>query len=589
VPKQHRNTKNKHTVSSNRQSVPQRQKRWRNIFIIAGLVVILVVAGIVGWAANNHQAQSNNQAAINFNGVTLDMQYFINMLKVYYGKAPPDSTITEFADFVVQQIEQNETIIQGSAALGVEIKRSDIAAELKKAGTPATRESIDAAMAQALVAKQVPGNQPQVHVQAMLLESETAAQAAKARVQAGEAFGIVAVELSKIANTDITSDLGWVTARQADVTVNSTIFGAIVSSANVAVLSGPEYDKSASKRFGYWVVKAVEMSSANETSPAKAHIEGILVGNEQEAKDVIAKLNAGGDINELARQLSQIPGAAANGAEIGWVQKSETNPFPSLFDLPLNTVSGPISDNNLETKGGYWVFNVLEKNDNMALTDTQQTTLEKDLLDRCTAELKKDPNYKVENLLTRDMKDLALDAVVVSQGEGSVLIGTISLPDSEVGVSYSQKLVSYGNKIGNTWSITEGTLPDGITLDKSTGVISGVPEFAGANGFTVQVTNSLHYSTQDLYIRIRIPVSVTTSSMPDGQVGVKYIQVLEAQGEDNSYKWSIVAGSLPAGLTLADVTGVISGTPTTAGTFSFTLQVDDGYVKATQALTIVVK
>ena len=178
------------------------KKRVRNIVIAVTLVVIVAVIGVVGWSFYNFQFRPYNQAAIRFNGVTLDMRYFINMLKLYYGNAPAGTSISEFADYGEQQIERNETIMQGSLALGVQIKRSDIEAELKKSGTPVTRERVDSLMAQELVEKQVPATQPQVHVQAMLLESEIAAQLAKTRLQAGEAFDKVANELSKVPGND---------------------------------------------------------------------------------------------------------------------------------------------------------------------------------------------------------------------------------------------------------------------------------------------------------------------------------------------------------------------------------------------------
>jgi parvulin-like peptidyl-prolyl isomerase len=511
------------------------------------------------------------------------------MLKLYYGNAPADVSIFTFADYGEQQIEQNESIRQGSLALGVQIKRSDIEAELAKSGTPVTRERVDVLMAQELVAKQVPTTQPQVHVQAMLLESERAAQLAKTRLQAGETFDKVANELSKVPVNKINNgDLGWVTTRQADLVLRSTKFGDIVSGTDAGVLSGPVYDDTVIKQFGYLVAKVIDKIYASDnTTPLEARIQGILVGSEQEANDVIDKLNAGADMNELAKQLAQQPSANVNGAELGWITKSQdTVEFDLLFNLPLNMISGPISTNQAQTKGGYWVFNVLEKNDNLALTADQQTLLEKDLLDRCTAELQKDPNYKVENLLTQDMKDFAVNEVVASQGEGSVIIRTNSLPDAVKGVSYSQKLEVYGSSRGNTWSITEGNLPSGLSLDESTGVISGIPMNAGWAGATVEVKNDLHCWTQELDITVRLPVSVSTDSLPDGQVGVDYFATLEVLGTSTTYTWSIITGSLPAGLSMDGPTGVISGTPTTAGTYNFTVQVDDGLTKATQALSI---
>jgi hypothetical protein len=63
--------------------------------------------------------------------------------------------------------------------------------------------------------------------------------------------------------------------------------------------------------------------------------------------------------------------------------------------------------------------------------------------------------------------------------------------------------------------------------------------------------------------------------LANGTVGTAYSATLAASGGTTPYTWSITAGSLPAGLTLQASTGVINGTPTTAGTYNFTVQVSD--------------
>ena len=68
---------------------------------------------------------------------------------------------------------------------------------------------------------------------------------------------------------------------------------------------------------------------------------------------------------------------------------------------------------------------------------------------------------------------------------------------------------------------------------------------------------------------------------------LSYSQTLIASGGGGSYTWSIVSGSLPAGLSLSPG-GVISGTPATAGAYSFTVQVSDGVSTATQSLSITI-
>jgi putative Ig domain-containing protein len=70
-------------------------------------------------------------------------------------------------------------------------------------------------------------------------------------------------------------------------------------------------------------------------------------------------------------------------------------------------------------------------------------------------------------------------------------------------------------------------------------------------------------------------LTITTTSLPNGTVGAPYSQQLSATGGTTPYSWSLISGSLPAGLTLNATTGVISGTPTTAGTSPFTAQVAD--------------
>lgn len=70
------------------------------------------------------------------------------------------------------------------------------------------------------------------------------------------------------------------------------------------------------------------------------------------------------------------------------------------------------------------------------------------------------------------------------------------------------------------------------------------------------------------------PISLTTAALPGGTVGKSYSAALSAAGGTAPYSWSVVSGQLPAGLSLSP-TGVISGTPTVSGQYTFTVQVKD--------------
>ena len=87
------------------------------------------------------------------------------------------------------------------------------------------------------------------------------------------------------------------------------------------------------------------------------------------------------------------------------------------------------------------------------------------------------------------------------------------------------------------------------------------------------------------------PLTINTGTLTDATVGTSSSQALAATGGIKPYNWTLAAGSLPPGMTLAASTGYISGTPTTAGTYSFTAQVTDSQapsVTATKAFTLTV-
>ena len=167
-------------------------------------------------------------------------------------------------------------------------------------------------------------------------------------------------------------------------------------------------------------------------------------------------------------------------------------------------------------------------------------------------------------------------------------IGTVSLPNGTVGVSYSQTLSVTGGTSPYTWSIATGSLPSGLSLSSS-GVVSGTPTTAGGpTSITFKVTDlTSTTATKSLSIAITTPPSISTSSLPNGTVGTAYSQTLAATGGTSPYSWTVIAGSLPSGLTLSS-SGLISGTPTTAGgPTSITLKVtDNNNLTATKVLSV---
>ena len=171
-----------------------------------------------------------------------------------------------------------------------------------------------------------------------------------------------------------------------------------------------------------------------------------------------------------------------------------------------------------------------------------------------------------------------------------------TLPQGVVGTAYSQTLAATGGIPPYTWSVATGSPPAGLTLAASTGILSGTPSSPGSSTFTVRVSDSQSTpgsATKEFTLAIQpAPLAITTAStLPQGVMGTAYSQTLTATGGVPPYTWSVTAGSPPAGLTLAAATGILSGTPSAAGSSTFTIRVSDsqstpGSVTKEFALTV---
>jgi hypothetical protein len=175
----------------------------------------------------------------------------------------------------------------------------------------------------------------------------------------------------------------------------------------------------------------------------------------------------------------------------------------------------------------------------------------------------------------------------------TVTVGPGSLPGGEVYFSYSQVFNATGGTSPYTFAVTGGSLPAGLTLT-SNGTLSGAPTVSGTFNFTVQATDASTgagpYSAGQAYsLVVTVPtVTISPSTLADGQVGVAMSQSISADGANAPYRFSLSAGSLPAGLTMSSA-GVLSGTPTAGGVFHFTVKASDSSpvpFTATQAYTL---
>jgi len=158
-------------------------------------------------------------------------------------------------------------------------------------------------------------------------------------------------------------------------------------------------------------------------------------------------------------------------------------------------------------------------------------------------------------------------------------IETDTLPTGKLNENYNFNLIASGGTTPYNWSISSGSLPNGLELNTETGVISGIPVAVGVSSFTIlvnDISESQQTVTKDFIITILSEdLLIASESLVEGQIEEFYKQQLVATGGITPYNWSLVDGSLPDGLDLTSESGVISGIPIFAGTYTFTIRVTD--------------
>ena len=169
-------------------------------------------------------------------------------------------------------------------------------------------------------------------------------------------------------------------------------------------------------------------------------------------------------------------------------------------------------------------------------------------------------------------------ATLVVHGTTPLQITTTSLPNSVVNQPYSAYMIATGGIASYTWTVS-GTLPKGLTFDPNSGQLYGTPLQYGTYPLAFGVKDS---TTDPGPLSDAVGFNLTVDSglqlspiLPNPQVGKAYSQALNATGGLKPYTWQLTSGTLPDGLQFNATAGVISGTPTTVGAFTFTITVAD--------------
>ncbi|MBA7544225.1 Foldase protein PrsA [subsurface metagenome] len=155
-----------------------------------------------------------------------------------------------------------------------------------------------------------------------------------------------------------------------------------------------------------------------QKEPEQAHVQAILLGSEEEAQDVRARLEAGEDFTTLATELSQHEATRESGGDFDWLSPEDVTPgsalavWADIFELETGAVSEPIRDDTQITTGGYWLLEVLDREDNKQISDDDRDLLKAKALDEWVLSLWYDPGNEVNSYLTDEMREWAIEKAI---------------------------------------------------------------------------------------------------------------------------------------------------------------------------------
>ncbi len=171
-----------------------------------------------------------------------------------------------------------------------------------------------------------------------------------------------------------------------------------------------------------------------------------------------------------------------------------------------------------------------------------------------------------------------------------VITNSVPMPAGLILTGYSTPVTTTGGAASKRFSISAGDLPPLVAINSSTGLVSNLPLLAGTYNFTVRAVDSAgRVGALAEQITIGGGLTISPATVPNGVLSTPYSVTFSATGAVGSVLWSVSAGALPAGLTLNAGSGLLSGTPAGAGSFSFTVQALDSTllpVTASYSMTV---
>ncbi len=404
----------------------QKEKRIQRIALIGGIIVVAAVLILVGSGLYINQFKPLHEIVIRVGDTEYDMDYYIDML-AYFGLTQGTENIQYMTDYAAQYIEQNKVTVDAAALLDppITVSEEEIDEVIKERKLSNSANRRDLVRAELLVNKlrtdkfdkELPQTAEHRSLLAMFLESESQANEIIARINKGDKFQDMAAELSLESNSKTKSgDFGSIPKEILTITLGDSVLADKVFSEGINTFKWETvYDPNRSKALGYWLLKTTE--TKEENGVPKVHLFAMLLESEEKALQIKAQLEGGADFAELAKANSKDSSAVENGGDQGFVGKGEKSvavnavlfPDDASQALALNTISKPIKDENQNTTGGYWLFEVTAIDADKTIDTDHRTTITTEWINNWISEVWEANKEKVAEFLTDEQKAFAVE------------------------------------------------------------------------------------------------------------------------------------------------------------------------------------
>ena len=174
---------------------------------------------------------------------------------------------------------------------------------------------------------------------------------------------------------------------------------------------------------------------------------------------------------------------------------------------------------------------------------------------------------------TDSVNNVGTQAYTINVGSNILTVTPATLPNGTQGTAYSQQFGGTGGPY--TFARTSGAFPPGLSMNAA-GAFTGTPSASGTYSFAVQATDgNFNTGTGNYTVTINLaPLTIAPATLPAATVGTAYSSSVFASGGLAPYNYTVLSGALPPGITM-DGAGNITGTPTPAGAYYFTVQATD--------------